>query len=157
MKYFMALLLIFFFCSLCAEDFDDDFDDGFDDSIEDDSENDFEDENEEDVVITPPVEKKKKSQDSAVRGNTKVSTEGYISFLKERNNKIYSPSFITLNSASDYHFDSGFHLTGWFDSKVGFPDKDVNFGMGNFLYNSYGNGGVRVIASYSYKELVEVG
>jgi hypothetical protein len=90
-------------------------------------------------------------------GSTKISTEGYISFLKESGDKVYSPSYITLSTASDYQFDHGFHLSGWFDGIVGFPDKNVAGGLGNFLYNSYGNGGVRVVAAYSYKDLVEVG
>lgn len=95
--------------------------------------------------------------DSVVSGSTKVSAEGYISFLKKSGTTVYSPSYITLDAASDYRFDSGFHVTGWFDSIIGFPDKNTNSGLGNFLYQSYGNGGVRVIASYAYKELVEVG
>ena len=184
MKHCIVFVLIFFFVPLFASELTDDaeddlldgFEDGFEDDVEDDVEDDledvaeedfeddFEDDLEDDVKESPKKsgkdEVKSEATESAVSvvsGNTKISTEGYISFLKKKGTKVYSPSYITLNAASDYHFDGGFQVTGWFDSMIGFPDKAVAGGFGNFLYQSYGNGGVRVIASYSHKEVVEVG
>jgi len=172
MKRILFILLILFSFSLFAEDSYDDFEDDLFDDIEDDTEDLVEDtSSEEDAEKAPEksvkqikksVKKasdtsKKKSTTSPATGYTKIATEGYISFLKESGGKVYSPSYITLSATSDYQFDYGFHVSGWFEGIVGFPDKDAGGGYGNLLYNSYGNGGVRVVASYSYKNIVEVG